>query len=103
MKAMCGGIASASSGTIYVDKYYFAPIHNCVSSSVTLFKVGNTQQHKKEAIDNGARSKLNRHLVLMITRICRFLAIEVEWWLNQKSCSYSTNAENVDAQNGGGI
>ena len=61
---------------------YLLLIHNCVSSSVTFFKVGNMSQHKKEAIDNGTRSKLNRRLVFMIVRICKFLAVEVKQWLN---------------------
>ncbi len=61
-----------------------------------------TRQHRKEAIDNGARSKLNRHLVSTHLRICEFLAVEVEQWLNQNPCSSSTNAENAAARNRGG-
>ncbi len=58
------------------------------------------QQHKKEAIDNDTRSKLDHHIVLRIGHICEFLAIEVKQLLNQKPCSSSTNTENVAAQNG---
>ena len=59
-------------------------------------------QHRKEAIDDGARSKLDRRLVSTPLRICEFLAVEVEQWLNRKPCSSSTNAENVAARYGGG-
>ncbi len=64
--------------------------------------LSNTPQHKKEAIDNGARSKLNPHLVLRIACIYEMLAYEVIQWLNQNALCPSTNAENVAAQNGGG-
>ncbi len=59
-------------------------------------------QNKNEAINNDELSKLGHHLVSMLIHICKFVAIEVEQWLNQKPCSSSTNTENVAAQSGGG-
>ncbi len=59
------------------------------------------QQHKKEAINNDARSKLDRSLMLTTVRICKFLAIEVKQRLNQKPCSSATNPENVAMWNRG--
>ena len=67
----------------------------------TLLPYDSTPQHRKEAIDDGAWSKLDRRLVSTPLRICEFLAVEVEQWLNRKPCSSSTNAENVAARNGG--
>ena len=59
-------------------------MHNHLSSPGTLFQVANTPQHSttQEAIDDGAWSKLDCHLVLRNIRICRLLADEVEQGLN---------------------
>ncbi len=74
-------------------------MQSCLLLYMNFFKVGNMPQHKKEAIDNGTRSKLDRCLVLTSARIYESLAVEVEQWLNRKPYSSSTNAEHIAAWN----